>query len=222
MTKVVITIDGPAAAGKGSLSKKISNYFNFYYMETGIYYRAFAAFAKNYKNDNIDVPFIISKIDRVSFEKYLKKNNDLYNPEITNLASKLAKLKEVRSFVLNMQKIILNTFDSKFNGILLEGRDCGTVIAPNADVKIFLTADIKIRAERRFNQFIEGGKNITYEEIYKDLQERDYQDKNRKHSPLKVAKDAIMVNNSEYNFDQTINIVKNIIFSRIPTLKSKI
>ena len=177
-------------------------------METGVYYRAFAAFVKNYKNDNTKISSIISKIDSVTFEKYLKKNNDLYNSEITNLASKLAKLEKVRSFVLNLQKTILNTFDSKFSGILLEGRDCGIVVAPHADVKIFLTADVKIRAERRFNQFIENGKNITYEEVYKDLQERDYQDKNRKISPLKAAKDAIMVNNSEYNFDQTINIVK--------------
>ena len=114
------------------------------------------------------------------------------------------------------------TLEKKFNGIILEGRDCGSVVAPKADLKFYLTANLKVRAERRFNQFVKEKKDITYEQVLGDLRERDVQDKNREHSPLQKPKGAVVVDNSDYNFEETINIVKNIIFSKIPTLKNKI
>ena len=223
MNKVVITIDGPAASGKGSLSKKISEEFNFFYMETGIYYRGFASlFCKNQVNI-LNLTYFISNLNVTDFKEYIIHNNKiLYSTKVTKLASNLAKNKEIRAFIVKIQQDMIITLEKKFNGIILEGRDCGSVVAPKADLKFYLTANLKVRAERRFNQFVKDKKDISYEQVLSDLRERDVHDKNRKHSPLQKPKGAVVIDNSDYNFKETINIVKNIIFSRIPTLKSKI
>ena len=222
MSKFVITIDGPAASGKGSLSQKISKELNFYYLETGIYYRGFAdLFHKNEVNGS-DLTSFISNLKIKYFEEYIKKNNKkLYSTKVTKLASKLAKKVEVRLFIVKIQQEIIMKLDKKFNGIILEGRDCGTVIAPEADLKFYLTSHLKVRAERRFKQFVQDKKDISYEKVLNDLRERDIQDKSRVHSPLQKPKNAVVIDNSNYKFEETINIVKNIIFSRIPTLKNK-
>ena len=96
------------------------------------------------------------------------------------------------------------------------------MIAPKADLKFYLIASLKVRAKRRLNQFIKEKKDISYEQVFADLRERDIQDKNREHSPLQKPEGAVVIDNSEHNFEETINIVKNIIFSRIPTLKKNI
>ena len=222
MNKVVITIDGPAASGKGSLSKKISEELNFFYMETGIYYRGFASlFCKNQVN-TLDLSYFISNLNVTDFKEYIINNNKiLYSTKVTKLASNLAKNKEIRAFIVKIQQDMIITLEKKFNGIILEGRDCGSVVAPKADLKFYLTASLKVRAERRFNQFVKDKKDISYEKVLSDLRERDIQDKNRKHSPLQKPRGAIIIDNSDYNFEETINIVKNIIFSKIPTLKKK-
>ena len=223
MNKVVITIDGPAASGKGSLSKKISEEFNFFYMETGIYYRGFASlFCKNQVNI-LDLTYFISNLNITDFKEYIIHNNKiLYSTKVTKLASNLAKNKEIRAFIVKIQQDRIITLEKKFNGIILEGRDCGSIVAPKADLKFYLTASLKVRAERRFNQYLKDKKDISYEQVLSDLRERDVQDKNRKHSPLQKPKGAVVIDNSDYNFKETINIVKNIIFSRIPSLKNKI
>ena len=223
MNKLVITIDGPAASGKGSLSKKISKEFNFYYMETGIYYRGFASLFYQNQVNILDLPSFISNLNITDFKEYIIHNNKiLYSTKVTKLASNLAKNKEIRTFIVKIQQDMIITLEKKFNGIILEGRDCGSVVAPKADLKFYLTASLKVRAERRFNQFVKDKKDISYEQVLSDLRERDVQDKNRKHSPLQKPKGAVVIDNSDYNFEETINIVKNIIFSRIPTLKNKI
>ena len=220
MNKVVITIDGPAASGKGALSKKISKEFNFYYMETGIYYRGFASLFYQRQVNILDIPSFISDLNIDEFKDYIKHNNKkFFSTKVTKLASKLAKDINIRTFIVKIQQDIMTKLEKKFNGIILEGRDCGSVVAPKADLKFYLIASLKVRAERRFNQFLKEKKEISFEQVLNDLSERDVQDKNRKHSPLQKPKEAIVIDNSDYNFNETINIVKNIIFSRIPTLK---
>ena len=223
MNKLVITIDGPAASGKGSLSKKISEEFNFFYIETGIYYRGFASlFDKNQVNI-LDLSSFITNLKITDFKEYIVNNNKiLYSTKVTKLASNLAKNKEIREFIVKIQQDTLITLEKKFNGIILEGRDCGSVVAPEANLKFYLTASLEVRAERRFKQFVKDKKDISYEQVINDLRERDIQDKNREHSPLQKPKGAIAIDNSEYNFEETINIVKNIILSKIPSLKKKI
>jgi cytidylate kinase len=216
--KYTITIDGPAASGKGSLSKIVSNDLNLYYMETGIYYRIFA---KNILDQGFkeDQTFKIEKyIKKDQFKLNIVNKENIYNDEVSKLASILAKKKVVRSIITNKQQRTLEDYPSTFKGILLEGRDCGTVIAPNADVKIFLTANINVRANRRFKQ-ISHKNDTNYEDILMDLVERDKRDESRKISPLKKAEDAILLDNTHNSLEETINIVKNIIFSKLPYLK---
>ena len=223
MNNLVVTIDGPAASGKGSLSKKISEEFNFFYMETGIYYRGFANLFYQNQVNILDLPSFISNINITDFKEHLTYNNKkLYSTKVTKLASNLAKNKEIREFIVKMQQDMIINLEKKFNGIILEGRDCGSVVAPEADLKFYLTASLKVRAERRFNQFVKDNKGISYEKVLNDLGERDMQDKNRKHSPLQKPKGAVVIDNSNYNFEETINIVKKIIYSKIPNLKYKI
>ena len=222
MRRFVITIDGPAASGKGSLSKKISNEFNFYYMETGIYYRGFASLFDQNEVNILDLPSFISNINISDFKKYIAQNKTkLYSTKIANLASELAKKLEIRLFIVRIQQDMIIAYEKKFNGIILEGRDCGSVVAPEADLKFYLTASFKVRVKRRFDQFVKDKKETSYEQVLSDMKKRDVQDKNREHSPLQVPKGAVVIDNSEYNFEETINIVKNVIFSRIPSLKNK-
>ena len=216
--KYTITIDGPAASGKGSLSKIVSNDLNLYYMETGIYYRIFA---KNILDQGFkeDQTFKIEKyFKKDQFKLNTVNKENIYNDEVSKLASILAKKKVVRNIITNKQQRTLEDYPSTFKGILLEGRDCGTVIAPNANVKIFLTANINVRANRRFKQ-VSHKNDSNYEDILMDLVERDKRDVGRKLSPLKKAEDAILLDNTHNSLEETINIVKNIIFSKLPYLK---
>ena len=223
MNRKVITIDGPAASGKGSLCKKIAKEFNFYYLETGIYYRGFASLFYQNQINILDLISFISNLNIAEFKEFITHNNKkLYSTKVTKLASKLAKNIEIRRFIVKIQQDMIVTLEKKFNGIILEGRDCGSVVAPEADLKFYLTASLKIRAERRLKQFVKEKKVISYEQVLSDLRERDVQDQNREHSPLQKPKGAVVIDNSNYNFEETINIVKNIIFSKIPTLKNKI
>ncbi len=215
--KYIITIDGPAASGKGSLSKVVANDLNLYYMETGIYYRVFA---KNIKDQGVTTEKNL-KIEEFINKNHFDVNNkeNIYNDEISQLASILAKKEIVRSFITKRQQYELANYSSDYRGVLLEGRDCGTVIAPNANVKIFLTSNVNIRASRRFKQSNNKNNDSNYESILMDLLERDKRDENRKLSPLKKAEDAVLVDNTNNSLEETINIVKNIIFSRLPYLK---
>jgi len=223
MNRKVITIDGPAASGKGSLCKKIAKEFNFYYLETGIYYRGFASLFYQNQINILDLISFISNLNIAEFKEFITHNNKkLYSTKVTKLASKLAKNIEIRRFIVKIQQDMIVTLEKKFNGIILEGRDCGSVVAPEADLKFYLTASLKIRAERRLKQFVKEKKGFSYEQVLSDLRERDVQDQNREHSPLQKPKEAVVIDNSNYNFEETINIVKNIIFSKIPSLKNKI
>ena len=216
--KYIITIDGPAASGKGSLAKIVSSDLNLYYMETGIYYRIFAKTILDEGFKEEQILKIDKYLNKDHFKFNIRNKENIYNDEVSKLASILAKKKIVRNIITNRQQMILENYPSKFEGILLEGRDCGTVIAPNANVKIFLTADINVRANRRFKQ-VNYKNNVTYDNILIDLVERDKRDESRKISPLKKAEDAILLDNTHNSLEETINIVKNIIFSKLPNLK---
>ncbi len=216
----IITIDGPAASGKGAISKILSKELNFYYLETGIYYRILASKIKNNKIQKSDYKRYILSLKKNNFDFSIKDREDLYKPEISKLSSFLAKEKIVREFILERQRYLINNSSKKYKGILLEGRDCGTVIAPQADIKIYITSDLNVRAKRRYDQYKAENKEISFEDVYLDLSERDNRDKNRSISPLKKAEDAVEINNTTDNLKETINIVKKIIFSKIPTLKN--
>ena len=210
----IITIDGPAASGKGTVTKSIANDLNLFYLETGIFYRAIGKlFLVNNKNN---IKFFLNSITQESFFIDKANKQELYNEEVAEIASTLAKLKEVRSFVLAKQLEMLKHYPNKFKGIILEGRDCGTVIAPNADVKFFLNAKLEIRAKRRHQQLFKQDKKTMYEKVYMELKARDDNDIARKNSPLVKAEDAIEIDCSSTDIEETIMIVKKIIFSKLP------
>ncbi len=214
----IITIDGPAASGKGTISKILSQDLNFMHVETGLFYREIAKqFLKFNEPLNIENNLNQLKIKKFDFIKLNKKN--LYEEKISELSSVLAKDKEIRKYVVNEQKNLIDKNNIKQNAILLEGRDCGTVIAPEADVKIFITASLEERVKRRFNQIKTKFPDVKYEKIFKDVRERDDRDTYRENSPLKPASDAFILDCSAFSIDETINIVKKQIFSKLSYLK---
>jgi len=218
IVRPVITIDGPSASGKGTITKRVANDLNLFYLETGFFYRVIGKlFLVNPVKDNIKK--FLKNISKESFFLDNKYKFDLYNEEVAEKASSLAKNKEVRKFVLSKQIETLRDYPKEFRGAILEGRDCGTVIAPNADVKFFLTAKLEIRAKRRHQQILIKNKKIKYENVLKDLEIRDRNDISRKISPLVKARDAIEIDCSSTDIEETIMIVKKFILSKLPYFK---
>ena len=218
IVRPIITIDGPAASGKGTLTKRLAKEFNLFYIETGLFYRVIGKlFLLSSVKKNIKI--FLKTVSKDSFFLDDNQKLSLYNEDIAEKASSLAKLKEVRSFVLSKQLEFLMDYPKAFKGVILEGRDCGTVIAPKADLKFFLTAKLEIRAKRRHQQLIINDKQIKYESVLQDLTIRDNNDTYRKISPLIKAKDAIEVDSSSINIEETIMIVKKIILSKLPYFK---
>lgn len=217
--KPIITIDGPAASGKGAVSKNIAQELSLFHLETGLFYRSLALEYIEKNNKNIDINIFLNKIQNQNFFVKNIKKKEIYGDLVTKTASLLAKKKKVRDFIVRMQKIFIKKYLEKYKGIILDGRDCGTVIAPQAEVKVFLTAKLNVRAKRRFKQINEKNLQILYRDIIKDIAKRDERDTKRNHSPLIKAEDSIVVDSSEKNLLETISIVKKIIFSKLPYLE---
>ncbi|MCB9481857.1 MAG: (d)CMP kinase [Desulfobacteraceae bacterium] len=193
-----ITIDGPAAAGKTTLSRIISEDLGFVYVDTGAIYRALAFYMKKNNidfKDEIKVCKNLNSKIRPSGEKIFLNNEDVSNfirtEEISMGASIISSYQKVRDYLLDIQRNIGKEFDCVF-----EGRDMGTKVFPMAQIKFYLDADIETRARRRFNQLKDKGENPLYEKVYADLEKRDSQDMKRKHSPLKPASDAFLIDST--------------------------
>ena len=217
--KINIAIDGPSGSGKSSISKILSNKLGLTHLDTGSMYRAVAfACLKN----NIDVK---NEEDIVNFIKNIKISfNDkneisiddenvsslIRTNEISMLASDISAFAKVRELLVEMQKNI-----AAKKGYILDGRDIGTVVLKNAEVKIFLTANSEVRAYRRMLQNKELGIESDFEKIKKDIEARDYQDINRKASPLKKADDAILIDASYMTIDEVVDSIVDIIETRI-------
>ncbi len=208
-SKPVIAIDGTAASGKGTLAKNLAKKINFDHLDTGILYR-YLAYIKKTKNFSS-----IEDIKNYFFENYSFENLDkkkLRNEEISKISSHLAAKKEVRSFLLNFQRKFANNPPSR-KGSVIDGRDIGTTVIPSADIKLYVDADLKIRADRRFKELLNN--QASKEEVLKALKKRDFNDKNRKESPLVMAKDSILIDTSQLSpnqcLDRALVIVKNVI-----------
>ena len=189
--KFIVAIDGTAASGKGTLAKKTANHFGFKYLDTGILYRVVAYYLKSSE--------IHSEISKQNIQDSLKLlfNKDfqlslLRNKEISLKASIISKNKIVRDNLLTYQR----EFAMQEGGTVLDGRDIGTVVCPNADVKIFVDADIEIRAKRRYYQYLKHNSNLNLRDIIDELTKRDNFDRNRQLSPLASAKDAYLLDTS--------------------------
>ena len=210
--KFIVAIDGTAASGKGTLAKKTANYFGFKYLDTGILYRVVAYYLKSSEIHSEISKQIVQDSLRLLINKDFKLSH-LRNEEISFKASIISKNKIVRDNLLTYQR----EFAMQEGGTVLDGRDIGTVVCPNADIKIFVDADIEIRAKRRYDQYLKNNSdsNLNLNDIIDDLTKRDYIDKNRQLSPLVSAKDAYSLDTSNITSDDGLKKIIQIISRKL-------
>lgn len=218
MNKVTIALDGPSGAGKSSLAKAIANRLGIVYLDTGALYRTVGLFAKQNNVDPHDEsavePLLASldidvKIEDGAQQVYLngtRVGDAIRTPEMSMYASAVSALPSVREFLLDTQRAF-----ARRSSVIMDGRDIGSVVLPNADVKIYLTASDEVRAARRVKELIEKGQSVTFEEVLSDMKKRDHADSTRAAAPLKQADDAVVLDNSTLDFDGTVERALEII-----------
>tara|TARA_B100000700_G_C14796750_1_gene738563 strand:+ start:184 stop:867 length:684 start_codon:yes stop_codon:yes gene_type:complete len=226
MKKIIIAIDGYASTGKSSLAKQLSLHLNYIYVNSGSMYRAIAFFAlKNgiapLNKENIDclinllpeikLDYRINDLTGLS-EIYLNNKNieaEIKTLEVSEYVSLVAEISEIRKFVVKIQKSFQST-----NGLVMDGRDIGSVVFPNADLKLFLKASEQVRAKRRYDELIDEGYKVDYKDILENIISRDSKDTKRKDSPLIIAKDAVVIDNSELSINDQLDIIIKLIDSK--------
>ncbi len=213
---VAIAIDGPAGAGKSTIAKAAAQRLAYLYVDTGALYRAIAFFMQERKLDDEaaivaalgDVEVNLNFVDGAQrvFLCGEDVTEKIRTPQISMMASKISAIPEVREFLLHLQRDL-----AQKNNVLMDGRDIGTVILPNANVKIFLTASPEARAQRRHKELLEKGLDSSYEDVLADIIKRDHDDSTRTVAPLKRAGDAILVDTSACNLEESIELVLRVV-----------
>lgn len=215
---ISVAIDGPAGAGKSTLSRKAAKQLGFIYVDTGALYRAVglkfirAGFDTALECDidkvladtEVDIRFVNGE-QRVFLDGE-DVSDAIRTPDASMMASAVSAKPSVRSFLLEMQRKL-----ARENDVLMDGRDIGTVVLPNATVKIYLTADVKERARRRYEELCEKGQQVTFDEVYEDMVRRDYNDMNREIAPLKQANDAVVADTTGFEFEQSLELILKIV-----------
>ncbi len=209
----IVTIDGPSGSGKGTLAKKLSIELNWNYLDSGLLYRCFAFFYKN-KSENIkqeiaslDFNFS-SNMEQIIWDK-TDITHELRGNEITLLSSELSQKKEIREDLYLIQKSY-----HRMPGLIAEGRDMSSTVFPDSKIKIFLTASIEERVQRRANQLRNAGQKVNISELKKEIELRDSRDTERTHSPLSIVEGAITIDNTNENIETTIKRIKKLINER--------
>lgn len=223
MNFVNIAVDGPAGAGKSTISKALAKQMGYVYIDTGAMYRATALKAVNLgidiKNDIENIKKMlhttdISLVYNEDGQRVILDGKDVSDiirtPEVSVAASNIAVIPEVRIWLVELQRQLA----SKTNCIM-DGRDIGTYVLPNANIKIFLTASVSVRAKRRYDELIEKGMKVDYNEVLEDMKYRDKNDSSREFAPLKPADDSILVDTSDKNLEQSVKYMQDIISDRL-------
>lgn len=205
---LVIAIDGPAASGKGTIARAVAKQLGLQYLDTGSLYRAVAyrMLVLKIAADNTKQAVHIAQ----TLTKHDLEQEELSSEEVGTMASLISAIPEVREALIQMQRQVASHPD----GAVLDGRDIGTVICPNADFKFYITADLKTRAERRYKQLQNKEKSIIYEDVFEDLQKRDDRDSKRAIAPLKQVKDAFCIDTTHMDASQVLQKVLSIIEGR--------
>ena len=220
----IIAIDGHASTGKSSLAKNLSKEFNCIHINSGSMYRAIALYMIN--NNLIqyiesDTSYLMSKLDDVKIEfrndgsklkLFLNGQNIekyLNSLVVSNEVSNIAAVPEIRAKLVKLQRKI-----DRSNGIIMDGRDIGSVVFPDADIKLFLTASIEVRAKRRYDELIRKGANVTLSDVVNNIEDRDLKDSSRKTSPLIIDDDAILIDNTNKTIFEQVIMIKEIVQSR--------
>lgn len=221
--KITIAIDGFSSTGKSTLAKQLANHLGYIYVDTGAMYRAVTFFAmqNGYINaDSFDKEALINSLPDIKLqfkfnadlgfaEMYLNDVNvetEIRTIEVSSFVSKVAEVSEVRAKLVEQQKEM-----GKDKGIVMDGRDIGTVVFPNAELKIFMTASATTRAQRRYDELVAKGDTVTFEEVLANVEERDYIDTHREDSPLVMAEDAIEIDNSHLNREEQFKLVLELV-----------
>ncbi len=229
INKITIAIDGFSSTGKSTLAKQLAQQLGYIYVDTGAMYRAVAYFAMQNQLisvDSFNKVDLINHLKNISLEfkfnnelgfaeMYLNGQNvekEIRTIEVSAYVSKVAEVSEVRSKLVEQQQEM-----GKNKGIVMDGRDIGTVVFPDAELKIFMTASAATRAQRRFDELVQKGDAVTYEEVLKNVEERDYIDTHRKDSPLVMAEDAVEIDNSHLSREEQFQVVLDLVNAIIDT-----
>ncbi len=219
MKKISIAIDGPAAAGKSTIAKSIAKILGYTYIDTGAMYRAFTYYVLKNGIDPKDEQASISVINKVNIVldpsgKVFCNDEDvtlvIRSNEVSKNVSFIASYKEIRLALVKLQRQM-----AKSGSVVMDGRDIGTYVLPNADVKIFQVASVKARAERRYKENLEKGIPCSIEQLEEDIQMRDYLDSHRDFAPLKQADDAILLDTSDLSIEEVVKKVLEIINEKV-------
>ena len=211
---IQIAIDGPGGAGKSTISKAVAARLGIVYVDTGALYRTVGYYVRSQNIDPKDragvsacLPHISIEVRYVDGAQHVFLNDEdlgdrIRTPEMSMYASAVSAIPEVRAFLLETQKDI-----ARKNSVIMDGRDIGTVILPNADVKIFLTASAECRAKRRYDELIAKGQTVSYEDVLREMNERDTQDSTREIAPATAAADAVVLDNTGMSFEESVAAV---------------
>ncbi len=224
MKKITIAIDGFSSTGKSTIAKQLANVLEYIYVDTGAMYRAVTLFAlrKGFINaDDFSINDLVSNLDAIELkfkynevvgfaEMYLNGENvekEIRTLNVSNYVSKVAAVPEVRYQLVKQQQLM-----GKDKGVVMDGRDIGTVVFPDAELKLFMTASPEKRAMRRYKELIDKGDDVKYEDVLRNVQNRDYIDSHREDSPLRQAEDAVAIDNSDMGhkeqFERILNLAK--------------
>ncbi len=213
-----VAIDGPAGAGKSTIARRTALEFGFIYVDTGALYRtvAYAVSKNNIETNDVEkIEKLLSEIkielkfingEQRVFLNDVDVSDEIRSPEVSMKASEVSSITQVRQYLFSLQKDI-----AKNNDVIMDGRDIGTVVLPNADVKIYLTATSQDRAKRRYDQLLSQGMSVDFDNLVKEIEQRDYSDMNREISPLRKADDAILVDTTGNTLEESISLLTEII-----------
>ena len=204
---ITVAIDSPAAAGAGTQAKLISKHYNLFYLDTGKIYR-FVGMLKLKNPKNFNYTLIKKKINKLKMKDL--QNKSLLTDKVALIASIIAKDKKIRKIVKNFQTKCAYNPPNKFNGSVLDGRDIGSVICKDAMFKFYITANVRIRALRRYKEYQKLNKKISYNQVLTSLKKRDFSDKNRKYGRLKKTSDSILLNTSKDSIKSCFKKIKAI------------
>ena len=213
MNKIIVAIDGYSSCGKSTIAKSLAKYAGYMYVDTGAMYRAVALYMM--QQGASDNQQIISLLDQVNIRFELQPDGSQHTMlngtdveakirtlEVGNKASQVSQIREVRQFLVAQQQDM-----GKQKGIVMDGRDIGTIVFPNAELKLFLTASPEVRAQRRFDELKAKGDTPDFAEVLADVNSRDYRDTHRAESPLRQAEDAVVVDNSQMTREQQMQVI---------------
>lgn len=223
MKKISIAIDGPSGAGKSTLARKVAAELNYLYVDTGAIYRSVSLYAYRAGVDKTDVETIVSLLPEIHIDmryesdgiQHMILNGEdvtdaIRQNEVSLYTSAVAAIPAVRAFLLDLQRNLAAT-----HNVIMDGRDIGTVVLPDATVKLYLTASAEARAQRRWLELREKGDSITLEQVLEDVQQRDYNDMHRDVAPLRQAEDAVLVDTTTCDLEESYQLLLNTIRERI-------